>query len=51
MSGIVGPIIDRQHSPPEVNTDITTFWSTIDASSDWCRSIERLRRHLLPILV
>jgi hypothetical protein len=25
VSGIVGPIIDRQHSPPEVNTDITTF--------------------------
>jgi hypothetical protein len=25
LSGIVGPIVDRQHSPLEVNTDITTF--------------------------
>jgi hypothetical protein len=25
VSGIVGPIVDRQHSPLEVNTDITTF--------------------------
>jgi hypothetical protein len=25
MSGIVGPIIDRRPSPPEVTTDITTF--------------------------
>jgi hypothetical protein len=25
LSGIVGPIVDRQYSPLEVNTDITTF--------------------------
>jgi hypothetical protein len=25
VSGIVGPIVDRQYSPLEVNTDITTF--------------------------
>jgi hypothetical protein len=25
LSGIVGPIVDRRPSPPEVITDITTF--------------------------